>query len=1099
MAAKHLPVLRNGQLTLITSATDASSSIVIDTPAWRRWIEQPASTGFSIEIPNGSITVRREQLPQGRYWYAYHRKAGKRHKRYIGTDAALTDARIQQLITEFSSSASTAHTRQLQLRLASATPYVEHDKQRRVLTPLQLACVSYLALTRQPQRREQLRTLLWPDGSASAASHRLRTLLWELRQIFGPRLHTKHGIALDASMDVDVWAIYDAQAVLGTGPAAPDQVQRWRAAVLEYHAPLLHSASISRSEEFDLWLTIEAEQLHQAWLRLVLAIGSYDQLHADWERLAAIVGHALRVDPLQEPVYHLAFAAALAQGDRATARRWYQQLTVALAQIGLDPDAQSQQWQQRIQQRSGADSEAALAQSPSAGAAPSAGTAIRAMLPPLFVPLIERERELAQLLEASMRHRLVSVVGPGGVGKTRLALEALQQQREHALHSVIWLSLAEYTSVCEVASALLHLLTESPAQTASDTYLQHLLHNQELLLGLDNAEHLPELATWLHQMLSACPLLRVIVTSRTALGLHYETTLTLQPLAIDTQSSDHLKKQQHSSATRFFMRRLQMLLPSRTLDAKALQHCEEIARLLEGLPLALEITAGLAKTMTLSEIVCRLQANDLRLHQSSILQGERHSSLEQLVNWSYRHIDPAAQATIRVWSVCQGSWPLRLGQMLLHELTGPDTCVDAVLQTLVQHHLLIAETKHGQPWYRMYRPIQSTIQTQWGQTSEVQTFMQHYAESVVDYLHNRTLDQRSPGSQAEIMQLWPDIQHAWRWLEQQQQFELLARSVVHIAPTLERQHQREDAVHWLRTLLPTIASLPDCLAAQIYEQLATTYDWRNLDDPTIFAKHALEFYNQLGAPAAQARVWTVIGGINWQRGNTAQARHAFQQSLALCAQQHDLDGVARAWNNLGIIDGVQKHFAAAQHAFETSLQIYQQFGHDQRVGTALGNLGLVAFFQDDWETAAIYFGETEAIAEHTQFAALQATAHQNWAILLHAQGDWDAAWERTWQLIQVAYQQRIITRVLEGIELCAWLLTDAGSWVHAGFLLLAATAMRQRYGYQRLGDDFPIPYPTVQRSIEQQLKPAQLTILTMRANTITYTQLYEQLEQLFTL
>lgn len=364
-----------------------------------------------------------------------------------------------------------------------------------------------------------------------------------------------------------------------------------------------------------------------------LAMGEH---HAVPAALIALVAD----HPLRERARALLMRALYAAGRQAEALELFEQGRQVLAdELGADPSAEL--------------TEAHLA---ILRAEEAAGPAIRRLPTPL-TSFVGRETELAQLLPLLARARLVTLIGPGGTGKTRLSVEAGIRARGE----VCFVDLATLVDGAHVTQAVAAALGFQDLATLSasgprdaETWVLNLLTDRPMLLILDNCEHvILEAARLIHRMLVAHPGLRVLATSREALRITGETVFPLGQLACPAGDSA-LTEQLASPAVRLFAERAAAARPGFTVDAGNIGVVGRICTRLDGLPLAIELAAARLRALGVDELDARLTDRFRLLARGDRTAEPRHRTLQAVVAWSWDLLDPAEQLLAQRFSVFTG-------------------------------------------------------------------------------------------------------------------------------------------------------------------------------------------------------------------------------------------------------------------------------------------------------------------------------------------------------------------------------------------------------------------------------------------------------------
>ena len=282
-------------------------------------------------------------------------------------------------------------------------------------------------------------------------------------------------------------------------------------------------------------------------------------------------------------------------------------------------------------------------------------------LPAQLVPLVGRQRELQNVVDALSRSRLLTLTGPGGTGKTRLALAAAEAAHASYAHGVCWVELAPIDDPGVVALAVAGRLgaREDPGQDVTDTIAEH-VGDRSMLIVLDNCEHLAEPAAELaHRVLGACPALSILATSREMLGVDGERQLAVPPLALPqddiTPAASMLAE---FDAVRFFEQRAQLVLPSFRIADDNAATVHHVCRRLDGLPLAIELAAARLRTLSVGQLAERLDDIFAVLVGGVRTAPRRHQTLRATLDWSHDLLAEDERAAFRRLAVFAGGFTL---------------------------------------------------------------------------------------------------------------------------------------------------------------------------------------------------------------------------------------------------------------------------------------------------------------------------------------------------------------------------------------------------------------------------------------------------------
>jgi DNA-binding SARP family transcriptional activator len=486
------------------------------------------------------------------------------------------------------------------------------------------ALLIYLALEPGRHERESLAALLWSDTPGDKARANLRTALNRLRQPLGHYLDTHHQAVTFASA-APYWLDV---AYFEQGLGHPTTAEQ-RAALNLYQGDFLAGWNVPAAPLFEEWALLKREYLRGlalAGLAKVaedaLAADDYAQAISDLRRLLAL-------DPWREAGHRALMRALATSGDRAAALAQYDACRRILAEeLAVAPAPETVTLYQQIKE--GRLAEAKTVQ-------PLPWPAPPHNLPAETTPFVGRQEELTQigglLAPTNRACRLLTLFGPGGIGKTRLALQAARRLLPDFADGVFLVSLETVTSADLLATAIaaalnLRLTGQSPAETQLLAYLRE----RELLLVLDNFEHLLAGSDFLVTLLETAPGVKLFITSREALNLYEEWLLAVEGLSYPPEGSPADPAQ--FEAVFLFQQRAGQAL----LDFSLAQNepaVAEICRLLLGMPLGIELAAAWVRTIACAEIARQIAANLATLTTSLRNVPPRHRSMVAVFDHSW--------------------------------------------------------------------------------------------------------------------------------------------------------------------------------------------------------------------------------------------------------------------------------------------------------------------------------------------------------------------------------------------------------------------------------------------------------------------------------
>jgi predicted ATPase/DNA-binding SARP family transcriptional activator len=625
------------------------------------------------------------------------------------------------------------------------------------------ALLVYLAFAMRPCRREFLAELLWPGRSQTQSLTNLRKLLVELHRQVGPWVNiTRETVALTSPFWLDASEI--STCLVRAENAArdesiPEMIAALEAAVTVYRGDFL-DGFVLESEEFDAWAVLERERLRfgitEVLDRLMEAYTRQRNAHAGMDCAARL----FRLDSLREKTYRQTMRLLAETGQREAALHQFVVCQQTLqTELGIAPGPKTVALYKRI--RSGEFyTEEPRPVRPAQSRQP-------VNLPPQATSFVGRQAEIQELLEQLDQPdcRLLTIGGPGGIGKTRLALEVARRAASRFSDGVCFVPLAGVGNTDTMLSALLSALSLRPAEDKRDprTVLLNYLADKFLLLVLDNMEHLLADLTLVEAILAGAPRVRLLVTSRHPLALDWEWHFTLGGMAVPAGSDDAAPESY--SGVKLFIERAQRVQHGFTLadDPAGVVHiCQRVA----GMPLGIEIAAAWVRVMPCAQIAAQLMA----LETPYQIADPRHHSLRALFESTWRLLDADEQGLLMQLSVFRGGFTAAAAAAV----TGaqlPD------LARLVRKALLGVNFRTNR--YEFHPLLNEFLSEQLHAQPklEAQTLDAHCVY-FVEFIHAREEDIRSsqPGHAFHEIMADVDNQHAaWQHAIDQRRFDLVER------------------------------------------------------------------------------------------------------------------------------------------------------------------------------------------------------------------------------------------------------------------------------------------------------------------------------------
>jgi predicted ATPase/DNA-binding SARP family transcriptional activator len=874
------------------------------------------------------------------------------------------------------------------------------------------ALLAYLAVERaNPHRRESLAALLWPDQSDERARQSLRQALSHIKHALGGDdflLSTPQDVQIHPQADIytDVGEIHDLVQACEkhhhrrSGACLPC-IQRKEKLARLYSGEFLAGFPSQSSDLFEEWIMFVRERLHVQAMQAFSVLADYHQHKGEFTQALRYIREQIRLEPWREEAYRQAMRLHVLNGETSAALVRYETCCRELkAELGVEPSSETNDLYELIK----------------TGKMPFPKPI--ANLPEPSTAFIGRNKEKLELAEmlADPACRLITLHGPGGIGKTHLAHQVAHNHAGLFKDGVFLVPMVGVTSMSAGLDAIAESLGLPPAILDSEAQLKENLRKKEMLIVLDNFEHLIEGCEVLGNLIDNASDVIFLVTSRERLRLHQEWVFTLEGLSYP--SNKDIKAPQPFEALQLFEKRASQVDRRFKLNPELFADVVEICQLVEGLPLAIELAASAVCERTCAEIANALSETFDILDPSLRNLPKRHHGLRAVFEHSWQLLPGDDQVRLAKLSVFRGGFEMEaaieVAGLSLHNL-----------DTLVAKSL-VTRSRNGR--YMLHESIRQFA----AQKNENYEVIAQSHGAYYSGLLSRSNGVVSADSMETIRKERANLRAAWLWSYSREAYHEKATILLKgLSDLYMMRGPISEGENLFRQALANLSQDPGNknLAAKISLELARLDGVKasyaeaidicqkvagETDDILLQARayliwgqsldgqgecesarpileKALKMARQIGQKQIEADSLRELGNAANRLGEHAVAIPYYKRSLNLGRELGDKRGESASLNNWATMEWELGNLPYARELYLEAQKLYQELGNLQGEAKVINNLSNVAADQGDLDTALLYCEQALQIHQDMGNPRGQSAVLNNMGANYFCQGNYAAA------------------------------------------------------------------------------------------------------------
>lgn len=856
------------------------------------------------------------------------------------------------------------------------------------------ALLAYLAMhIDRPIAREVVAELLWPDGDPIAIRNRLNQAVSSLRRQLHPPgidpgsilVADHHTVALNASIvTVDVIEFMNA---IKAAKEEADEAQKCiylQRAVGLYRGDLLDGY-------YEEWAFAERLRLNDLYASALNGLVRIFAAAGDLDHAIESATKLLLVDPTEERYHNHLIKLYIAAGRPKAAIAQYEELVRSLATLDLIPTNTADALRQEAEDLlgKGSTSEDVIVAVPKVETLNASTTSVQhhPELPRFYTRFVGRGEELLAIKALLNDHvRLITLTGFGGTGKTRLAVEVAWAVADEFKNRVEFISLIDTHSSEEIPDAIARELNipAGPAPTI-DRLVDYFNEFPNYLLLLDNLEQLVDQdLSIISVLLFRVPNLSILATSRQALNLDGERTLPLLPLPLPNLTpATTLSDLASNPSIELFVNRAQSVRQDFQLTERTADALVNLCRRLEGIPLAIELAAAWARSMTAAQMLEQVSSHFDRLESRRKDINPRHRSVRAAIDGSYAMLSSELQSVFQRLAIFHGGWT--------HDAAAhvcPDTDIGVALQALEEQSLIIADPTVEGMRFRMLETLQAYAQDHVSPSMKAETGWMH-AEYFADLVSKGRLMYGGTGIQL-VEPDFSNIAAALSWYRKQNDIPNELKMAAEVGGFMLLTNRTRIGRDWLEVAMDRAkdVEIDPSVRAEAYLNLGRMA-WAQGEYPiaTTYLRRALDLYDSDGNLQGQMETQFELQLEAHRQSNFTEVRDILTGILQNARALGDQINESLSLRRLGNAYVELGDLGEAKRCYEGSLQVARAKQSSEHIATAFISLGNLAILNAQYDSARVWLLEGLVIFQRRGFTTYAIDAVQTLVKLFRKTGE----------------------------------------------------------------------------------------------------------------